>query len=249
MNHQQIDALLSFSNATNAIHAAMPLPALQHITDHVEGHEYMVIISDLSDVMPLFLNRKAREFLQLTNEAAQALGKGFYGQLLHPDNLDSMTAVLRHFLHTPTQPYYVCYKVITPQHPLRCIQVVTRQLPASPGSHRQLVISACMAVDNLVNNNSGYHFFRKMIDELAPLMPLFTTLTPAEKEMLQLMIAGHSDRDIATNTHHSFHTIKTHRKNIMAKLKVNKAICLGKYHLLFQLDGLEGMGRVEKNKM
>ena len=57
-----------------------------------------------------------------------------------------------------------------------------------------------------INNHSNDHFANKL------------KLSSREKEILQLIIAGSSNKEIATTLFLSELTIKTHRKNIMSKM-------------------------------
>lgn len=56
-------------------------------------------------------------------------------------------------------------------------------------------------------------------------------LTKREREILQLIAAGHSNPAIAEQLFLSTDTVKTHRKNIMRKLDVNNTAQLVKYAL------------------
>lgn len=56
-------------------------------------------------------------------------------------------------------------------------------------------------------------------------------LTPAEVEVLRLIAAGLSAKDIATRRFSSAHTIITHKKNIFRKLGVNNVYEATKYAL------------------
>jgi len=51
----------------------------------------------------------------------------------------------------------------------------------------------------------------------------FTDLTPREIEIVQLVAEGLSSGEIAAKLSLSTHTVNTHRKNIMRKLKVNNS--------------------------
>ncbi len=51
-------------------------------------------------------------------------------------------------------------------------------------------------------------------------MPAKRALTPREHEVLQLIIEGSSNRDIAASLHISVKTVETHRQNIGTKLGV-----------------------------
>lgn len=49
----------------------------------------------------------------------------------------------------------------------------------------------------------------------------YDLLTSREREILQLLVEGRSNKDIAAMLHLSHHTIETHRKNLQAKLNVH----------------------------
>jgi DNA-binding NarL/FixJ family response regulator len=49
----------------------------------------------------------------------------------------------------------------------------------------------------------------------------YDLLTSREKEILQLLLAGKSNKEIAAMLHLSLYTVETHRKNLQAKLNVH----------------------------
>jgi two-component system response regulator NreC len=49
----------------------------------------------------------------------------------------------------------------------------------------------------------------------------YDLLTSREREILQLLVEGKSNKDIATLLHLSLHTVETHRKNLQSKLNVH----------------------------
>ena len=67
------------------------------------------------------------------------------------------------------------------------------------------------------------HIARKMLDLFAHLSAAKSDygLTAREREVLQLLVDGHSKKQIADKLFVSFHTIDTHLRNIYAKLQVH----------------------------
>ncbi|WP_339456416.1 response regulator transcription factor [Pseudomonas sp. EA_65y_Pfl1_P120] len=57
------------------------------------------------------------------------------------------------------------------------------------------------------------------------------TLSPRERQILQLLVVGHTTRKIAESLHISCKTVSTHREHIMAKLNVNGIAQLTRYAL------------------
>ena len=77
---------------------------------------------------------------------------------------------------------------------------------------------------------------------------LGTSLTRAEKKILQLVILGKSNKEIATLLHRSSRTIEVHRAHIMHKLGVDNLVDLVKRVAVMGLINLEGKKPLEENK-
>ncbi len=67
----------------------------------------------------------------------------------------------------------------------------------------------------------------------------FQTLTPREREVLQLLAEGHSARQIADALHVSVKTIEVHRKQLMDKLGLASLADLVKYAIREGLTSIE----------
>lgn len=62
-------------------------------------------------------------------------------------------------------------------------------------------------------------------------MPGLTSLTPAERRVLNLIAAGKATKDIAAELHVHPRTVETHRGNICHKLSLNGANSLLRFAL------------------
>ena len=67
----------------------------------------------------------------------------------------------------------------------------------------------------------------------------FETLTPREREVLQLVAEGQSTKKIATRMNHSSKTIEFHRHRVMKKLDLNNIAELTKYAIRSGITTLE----------
>ena len=67
----------------------------------------------------------------------------------------------------------------------------------------------------------------------------FTTLTPREREMVQLFSEGYTTNDIAGHLHLSPKTVATHRENILHKLQMSGVAELTRYALREGLSTLD----------
>jgi len=70
-------------------------------------------------------------------------------------------------------------------------------------------------------------FLRKSARERVP--TAFDTLTPREREILQLIAEGHSNPEIAKRLYISKKTVEAHRSHIMEKLDIHDVVDLVKY--------------------
>ena len=68
---------------------------------------------------------------------------------------------------------------------------------------------------------------------------VFDTLTPREREVLQLMAEGFATKEVAHRLHVSVKTVETHRRQIMDKLDMHSVAELTKYAIREGLTTLE----------
>ena len=66
------------------------------------------------------------------------------------------------------------------------------------------------------------------------------TLSPREREILQLLAEGKSSKDVASLLHVSEKTVHSHRQNIMEKLNLHSIAELTKYAIKEGITSLEG---------
>jgi two-component system response regulator NreC len=67
----------------------------------------------------------------------------------------------------------------------------------------------------------------------------FSVLSPREREVLQLMAEGKTNRQIAEILHVSLKTVETHRQQIMNKLEIHNIVELTKYAIREGLASLD----------
>ena len=68
---------------------------------------------------------------------------------------------------------------------------------------------------------------------------VFSILSPREREVLQLMAEGKTNRQIAEMLNVSLKTIETHRQQIMNKLEIHNIVELTKYAIREGLASLD----------
>ena len=68
-------------------------------------------------------------------------------------------------------------------------------------------------------------------------------MTTREREVLQLIAAGHTNKDVAARLCVSVKTVSTHRQNIMDKLNIHNAVGLVKYAIRQGMTSLDDRAR------
>lgn len=69
--------------------------------------------------------------------------------------------------------------------------------------------------------------------------PAFSSMTPREREVLQLVAEGKSTREIASGLHVSIKTVETFRSHIMKKLDLHNVADLTKYAIMEGLTSVD----------
>jgi DNA-binding NarL/FixJ family response regulator len=70
--------------------------------------------------------------------------------------------------------------------------------------------------------------------------PVYSSLTPREREVLQLLAEGNNSKEIASRLNVSMKTVDTHRYRIMNKLNIRSVAELTKYAIREGLTSLDG---------
>jgi FixJ family two-component response regulator len=64
---------------------------------------------------------------------------------------------------------------------------------------------------------------RTAITERAPVIGRLARLTPREREVLELLVKGHTSKEIAAALHVSVRTVEGHRRMVLSKMQVSSA--------------------------
>ncbi|MGA2624790.1 MAG: response regulator transcription factor [Bacteroidota bacterium] len=104
----------------------------------------------------------------------------------------------------------------------------------------QQAIQAVMAQKIYVSPDVTGPVIQDYLDHLSSVrLAAEPSLTPKEREVLQLLAEGKSTKEIASILHVSVPTIETHRQHIMDKLKLYTVAELTKYAIRHGLTSLE----------
>ena len=80
-------------------------------------------------------------------------------------------------------------------------------------------------------------YVRRLSDSDTPMVT--STLTPREREVLQLLAEGNSTKEVAARLNVSIKTVETHRRQLMDKLDIHSIAALTKYAIREGLTALE----------
>lgn len=82
-----------------------------------------------------------------------------------------------------------------------------------------------------LNNAVSQHVLSAYVQRLRGEKPAAVTLSPRQREVLQLIAQGHSTKDIARRLDLSVKTVETHRTRLMQQLDVHEVTGLVRYAL------------------
>jgi DNA-binding NarL/FixJ family response regulator len=80
-------------------------------------------------------------------------------------------------------------------------------------------------------------YVRRLSDSDTPMVT--SSLTPREREVLQLLAEGNSTKEVAHRLNVSVKTVETHRRQLMDKLDIHSIAALTKYAIREGLTALE----------
>lgn len=88
-----------------------------------------------------------------------------------------------------------------------------------------------------INKLNGGSYLKEIVDDRYKFFNnnyyKFIQLSKREKEIISLIIHGNNNKQIAEKLFISYHTVKTHRKNIFRKLETSNLLFLGDFYKVF----------------
>jgi DNA-binding CsgD family transcriptional regulator len=203
-----------------------------------------VTLDELSDLIPgyihlnnlesgglEYLSKKALAIFEKTIIEIKELGKDFINQISDLKSQQMFERKKMYFLDNANSNKVFSY--------IQRLQYKTKQIPftllysTSKKYNNRLTISFTQPLKLLRDN----YFLKEIVDDRYVFFNKnywkFALLTKRECEILSLIAYGDSNKLIADKLCISYHTVKTHRKNICSKLETSRLIDLIKYFEVF----------------
>ncbi|MEI8006255.1 MAG: LuxR C-terminal-related transcriptional regulator [Bacteroidota bacterium] len=203
-------------------------PIMQKLGKLMDENDQFFTVSDLGQIKFLFASERIR---QMIGVAPEQLNPGHFVEVTHPDDL-SRLGLLR-------AQTFVVEKEVLQAHKGSALVSFTIRLrnPAgvyynclcqayffySPSPHKVVyLIQVISNVDWFKMRKQDYHFYKgkdlsyfKYPDE--ELLKMGPPFSHRELEIIRLIEAGQSSKQIAEKIFLSVHTVNTHRRNILKK--------------------------------
>ena len=227
------------AESSGQIHSKDFHKRLQTIADASRYLPCTVIINSIPDASVYWMSERGLRLLNTTNDALRALGPAYHERYFNPEDAadyvpkimgllqradpDEVVSFFQQLRFSPGEPYH-WYLSITrifafdeatgaPSH------AITTAFPIDPEHHLAAGASRLLEENN---------FLRANISSLQ-------SLTTRERDVLRLVAAGHSNKEVAGALGISVETASTHRRNIKRKLNAATMPDLGRFAQALEL--------------
>ena len=184
---------------------------------------------DMYSLRNIWMNKRGLEFFDKTQEEITALGYRFIEDVIHPDDMEIIPTSIRVVYNFVEESIFVSLnRLKRPGTDLydwyylqgRVVDVF------EDGSPRQL-LTVGMNIAETMHTENQLVAAMKEINRLRNELKI-AGFTNREKEILQLIVAGKTDKEIAQKLFISFATARKHHANILRKSGVRNSTGLAK---------------------
>lgn len=206
--------------------------------------EGVIKIDELSELIPGYIHlnnrktiameyvsRNGLEVFQKSIEEIQSLGREFVNEIIDKKSQHIISTSLVDFSNNGNEDgHFNFFQRVrfNKKEPFKLYFTVTKKY-----RNNTSLISYSQPISKLDSGSylkeiveERYNFFNKNHHK-------FTLLTKREKEIICLIVNGDSNRQIAEKLYISYHTVKTHRKNILKKLETSSLVYLVDFYRVF----------------
>lgn len=195
-NELKKDELVSFLEIENS----------KYFLNRINESNYHVILHDVENFRPICLNNALKDFYNLNRN--WFLGKNYlyYLELVHPTALHSLFKFFEFFRKDSNESVELQFNLQHNKTNWQKVNTIT---------------------EIVYRTNTGKPKYAITIAESnkSPLISAFDKiekLTPREKEIIDFISMGYTQKEVAKKMNISYNTVHSHIKNIYTKLKINK---------------------------
>ena len=184
----------------------------------------VVIINSIADGKIEYISKRGEQLLGISREALrQMTGQEYFSRFFnHEEAKDYVPQIINLLLRnnddevisyfqqvrivqsSQLQLYATTSKIFFRDEEGKPLLIITLSMPLDPNNHLTTKAKRLIEENSFLRNNKN----------------AFASLTNREKEILQLIATGKTPEEIAEQLYISTETVKTHRRNIKAKLKI-----------------------------
>jgi PAS domain S-box-containing protein len=179
-------------------------------------------ISDPSANFSLWSNKQTLDFMGYSREEIEEMGFSYFLETMHPDDLQIIGDSLNKFQEGRNPIYGGTVRLKPKNGEYHWLLGAMAVMESKAGLPWRIIV----AVQNLEEMDDTRNQIIQLIRENLQLKNQlkFQNLSKREKQIVNLIANGHTDREIAETLTISRATVKTHRHNIIEKLQLkNKA--------------------------
>lgn len=185
-----------------------------------------------------YMSPRGREILGIGEKELSELGSDYFSRYFNEDDAkDYLPKMLELLQKNDTEAVYSYFQQVrtSPQDPWHWYISSTKLLLRDVSAQPLLCITFAAPIDPLHTVTNKVSRLLEENNFLRLNFKQFSSLTKREKEIATQLSKGLTSAQIAKDLHISVDTIKTHRKNIYAKLKIKSFHDLLNYARAFDL--------------
>lgn len=181
----------------------------------------VIIVFQASDFAVVYMSKRGRDILKITNEELRDLGPNYHTRFFNPEESKDYAPKLIDFLRRNTNNEIISlFQQVrpSPQHDYSWYMTGLKVVLRDEASIPLLILGIAIPVDAM---HELAQKAQRVLDEnnfLKKNFHLFEALTKREVELLKLFARGFTNENIARQLFISEETVATHRKNIKRKL-------------------------------
>lgn len=190
------DKLVSFLEIENS----------KYFLNRINESNYHIILHDVENFRPICLNNALKDFYDLDRNWFLGENYLYYLELIHPSDLKSLFKFFEFFRKDSNESIELHFNLQHNKKNWQKVNTITEIVYRTNGGKPKYAIT-------IAENNKS---------SLISVFDKIEKLTPREKEIIDFISMGYTQKEVAKKMNISYNTVHSHIKNIYTKLKINK---------------------------